>query len=189
LAGLEKAVYEGGKEEVSLAIRRILLIHNVIMSIGGIPLIYLGDEVGTLNDYTYREDPAKVDDSRWVHRPAADEKRYAQRNEEDTIPGQIYQNLKRLIDLRKTTEAIGGNAPEFINSGNPHVFGYIRRKGNLQVLVLNNFSDHTQVIPGNILRLSGLGYQFKDLITGKTIEVKEDLLLEPFQFMWLNLVK
>lgn len=189
LAGLEKAIYEETEKEVTLAIRRVLLIHNVILSIGGIPLIYLGDEVGMLNDYSYRDDPDKVEDSRWVHRPIADPAQYAHRKDAGTIPGQIYQGLKRLIELRKATEAIGGNPPEFIHSGNPHVFGYIRRKGSQQVLVLNNFSDHTQIIPGNILRLSGLGYQFKDLVSGKTVEIKEDLSFAPFQFMWLDLVK
>jgi amylosucrase len=72
LAGLEKALREETDAEVELAIRRILVMHSVILSIGGIPLIYLGDEVGTLNDYGYRTDPARAEDSRWVHRPAAD---------------------------------------------------------------------------------------------------------------------
>ena len=67
----------GRPEEVELAIRRILLIHSIILSIGGIPLIYLGDEIGTLNDYRYRQDPAKAADSRWVHRPFADWERAA----------------------------------------------------------------------------------------------------------------
>ncbi|RPH56271.1 MAG: amylosucrase, partial [Chloroflexi bacterium] len=64
LAGLEKAVEEEGPGEVELAIRRILLIHGVILTAGGIPLIYLGDEIGTPNDYTYRDDPAHERDSR-----------------------------------------------------------------------------------------------------------------------------
>ena len=69
LAGLEKALFEETAREVDLALRRILLIHGVILTIGGIPLIYLGDEIGTLNQYSYKNDPAKADDSRWVHRP------------------------------------------------------------------------------------------------------------------------
>lgn len=72
LAGLEKALNEEGDAEVDLAVRRILLIHGIILSVGGIPLIYLGDEIATLNDYTYRYDPAKAYDSRWVHRPRTD---------------------------------------------------------------------------------------------------------------------
>ncbi|MEJ5226200.1 MAG: alpha-amylase family protein, partial [Anaerolineales bacterium] len=72
LAGLEKALTEEGPPEVELAIRRILLIHGIILTVGGIPLLYLGDEIGTLNDYAYRDDPHKATDSRWVHRPRAD---------------------------------------------------------------------------------------------------------------------
>ncbi len=76
LAGLEKALTEEGAGEVELAIRRILLIHGVILTVGGIPLIYLGDEIGTLNDYGYLDNPAHQNDSRWVHRPKADWERY-----------------------------------------------------------------------------------------------------------------
>ena len=72
LAGLEKALVEEGPEEVELAIKRIRLLHFVIMTAGGVPLIYLGDEVATLNDYSYLERPDHKKDSRWVHRPAAD---------------------------------------------------------------------------------------------------------------------
>ncbi len=73
LAGLEAALLEDASPaDVALAVRRILMIHSIILSIGGIPLIYLGDEIGALNDYGYRDDPAKAGDSRWVHRPAAD---------------------------------------------------------------------------------------------------------------------
>lgn len=189
LAGLEKAIFEETEAEVDLAIRRILLIHNVILTIGGIPLIYLGDEIGTLNDYSYREDPAKVDDSRWVHRLKADSEQYARRDDKNSIPGRIYQNLKHLIDLRKSAPAVGGSPPEFINTGNLHVFGYIRRKGNQQILFLNNFSEKTQSIEGNTLRLFGLGYQFRDLVQDETIDIINDLQLSPFHSMWLVINK
>ena len=63
LAGIE-ADDEGGVD-------RVILAHAIALSTGGIPLIYLGDEVAQLNDYSYVVDPATADDSRWVHRPAA----------------------------------------------------------------------------------------------------------------------
>jgi amylosucrase len=186
LAGLEKAIKQETEAEVALAVQRILLIHNIILSIGGIPLIYLGDEVGMLNDYAYRNDPAKVGDSRWVHRPSADPTLYAQRDEEDTIPGRIYQGLRHLIELRKNTPAVGGEFPEFIRTGNPHVFGYIRRHKDEHLLFLSNFSDTPQAIAGNTLRIYGLGYEFKDLVSGVSFSVEDDLLLKPCQFVWLQ---
>ena len=83
LAGLEKALKEEGDAEVDLAIRRILLMHGVILTVGGIPLIYLGDEIGTLNDYSYRQNAAKAGDSRWVHRPFTDWEKMEQRKVPD----------------------------------------------------------------------------------------------------------
>ena len=59
LAGLEKALNEETEAEVELALRRILLIHGIILTIGGIPLLYLGDEIGQLNDYSYTTIPPK----------------------------------------------------------------------------------------------------------------------------------
>jgi amylosucrase len=186
LAGLEKAIKEETSVEIDLAIQRVLLIHNVILSIGGIPLIYLGDEVGTLNDYTYRQDPSKSDDSRWVHRSEADRARYAQREAMDTIPGKLFNGLKQLIRLRKSTPVISSEAPEFINTGNPHVFGYLRVGRDEQLLFVNNFSDTTQVISKNVMRLRGLAFPLVDLVNDQVFEDERDLILAPCQYMWLQ---
>ena len=59
-------------------------------------LIYLGDEVGTLNDYGYAADPALAGDSRWVHRPATDGGRHELRDDPETLDGRIFAGLTRL---------------------------------------------------------------------------------------------
>ena len=186
LAGLEKALKEETGAEVELAVRRILLIHNIIFSIGGIPLIYLGDEVGMLNDYSYQQDPDKADDSRWVHRPEADEQLYAQRNQENSVPGKIYQGIQKLVRLRKTHPILSGEAPEFIYIGNPHVFGYIRKKDDQQVLFIHNFSDDPQIVSIKKHPVFDQDGIVKDIISGEMISLGEDLELNPFQFMWLQ---
>jgi len=188
LAGLEKALREETGSEVELAIRRILLIHGVILSIGGIPLIYLGDELGTLNDYGYRDDPAQADDSRWVHRPAADRERYARRDDESTVEGQVFTRLRRLITLRKQHPVFGKGETEVIDTGNPHVFGYVRRFEGERVLVLASFSEAEQHIAANDLRIHGLSYAFTDLATGQQVSSDQDLVLEPYRFIWLKAV-
>ncbi|MCK4826579.1 amylosucrase, partial [bacterium] len=89
LAGLEKAIQEETDAEVELAVRRILLIHGIILTVGGIPLIYLGDEVGVLNDYSYLLNPINKRDSRWVHRAFADWGKIEKRHDPSTIEGRI----------------------------------------------------------------------------------------------------
>jgi glycosidase len=144
LAGLEKALAQETGNEVELALRRILLIHGVILLIGGIPLIYLGDEIATLNDYGYREQPAKLRDSRWVHRPLASAERYANRELPETVEGRLYAGLKRLVALRKANPVFSGHQMEVIDTHNPHVFSFMRGA----TLVLANFSENGQVLTG-----------------------------------------
>jgi glycosidase len=181
LAGLEKALVEETPAEVSLATRRILLIHSIILSVGGIPLIYLGDEVGTLNDYRYRQDPAKVGDSRWVHRPEANADRYTNRTDADTVEGRIYQELCRLIELRRNNPVFSGMQMQVIDTGSPYVLGYLRFNEKQRALIFANFSENQVVLPANLLRLYGMSYQYRDMLLGKKIP-PGDLTLGPYDF-------
>ena len=180
LAGLEKAIHEETEREVGLALRRILLIHGVTLLIGGIPLIYLGDEIATLNDYSYRSQPAKMGDSRWVHRPAADSAAYDRRNDSRTVEGRLYAGLQRLIKLRKTQSVFSGHEFQVIETENPHVFAFMRTFNGQKAMIFANFIEEEVVLSGNLLRLYGVGYQFYDLISERSIGV-EDIRLEPYQ--------
>jgi glycosidase len=185
LVGLEKALNEETEVEVELAIRRLLLIYAVILTANGIPLIYLGDEIGTLNDYRFRDDPAKVNDSRWVHRPVTDWEKMARRLDPASLEGQVYQRLGRLITLRKDHAAFGGDDLQVIDTGNEHVLGYVRLKDDQRLVVLANFSEAKQVVTSNQLRLYGLSYAFTDLVSQGKIGLA-DLELEAYQFICLK---
>ncbi len=185
LAGLEKALREEGEAEIDLALRRILLIHSIILAIGGIPLIYLGDEIGMLNDYGYRADPGKAADSRWVHRPAADEDGMAARQQPETIAGRLFSALRRLIALRQQTPALAGAEMTVIDAGNPHVLAFVRHHQGERVLVLANFSESGQTVAANIVRTHGLAYEFVDLVANRPLSLGAELLLEPYGFVWL----
>ncbi len=185
LAGLEKALREETPYEVELAARRTLLIHSVILSVGGVPLIYLGDEIGTLNDYRYRNDPAKANDSRWVHRPFTDWDKMALRDEAGTPEARIYGELRRLIQVRKAHSVFAGGDMAVVDAGNPHVFAYVRQGAAGRVLVLANFSEREQTLAANSVRAHGLGYAFHDLASDTQIELAENLTLAPYRFLWL----
>ena len=187
LAGLEAALRSGNPGEIDLAVRRILLLNSIVLSVGGIPLIYLGDEIGILNDYSYVEDPAKTGDSRWVHRPRIDWAQMARRSDPATLEGRIFGGMQHLIQLRKATPAFAGNDMRVLNLGNDHVFAFVRtgRQGE-RVLVLANFSEHTQPVAANEVRLYGLGYRFHEVITQQEMTLSDaPIVLEPYQVMWL----
>ena len=176
----------GDTLEIDLAVKRILLLYSIAFSVGGIPLIYLGDELGATNDYSYRADPARAGDSRWVHRPSADPKRDARRKDPNTIEGRIFREILHLIKVRKSCPALAGNEMEVIEPGNEHVFGYVRHHDGERVLVFANFSESEQTVQANQVRLYGLSYNFRDLISGEKITLKDDLALAPYRFMWLS---
>jgi glycosidase len=182
LAGLEKALREEGANEVDLAIRRILLIYGVILSVGGIPLIYLGDEVGTLNDYTYRDDPAHERDSRWVHRPRADWKKYAKRNDSNTIEGRVFHGLKMLIELRKQHEAFAGGELEVIQTENEHILSFMRTHAGGRAVIFANFSEESQTIPARIIEQYSI--HGKKCLHGKSkVLAQSDAAIEALDFL------
>lgn len=175
LAGLEKDPED--------AIRRILLIHAVILSAGGIPLLYLGDEIATTNDYSYRDDPMKADDSRWVHRPRFDWQRAERRHAAATTEGRVFQPLQRMIEIRKSNPVFAGNRSLFFDTGNPQVLGFTH---NLRLLVLANFSEREQEIQRSLLNVYWSNAQGAvDLITGEPLTDDPVVRLQPYQVLWL----
>ena len=165
------------------AVDRILLLHSVAMSTGGIPLLYLGDEVGTLNDHRYLQDPDKAGDSRWVHRPARDAQRYAQRHDPSTTSGRVFGGMRRLIGLRQSLPALSGGRLVGFRGGNPHVLGYFRGQGAQRLLVLANFSELGQRCDVSVF---GAGPRIAhDLVSDRSLDLEKGLLLKPYEFVWI----
>lgn len=182
LAGLEQGIKQENATYIEHAIRRVLLIHSVILSTGGIPLIYLGDEIATRNDYRYRDDPAKADDSRWVHRPVFDWARADKRHDGSTLEGRVFQPLQRLLQIRKSNPVFAGNRALFFDTGNAQVLGYVH---NRQLLALANFSDFDQTISRAVLDVYWpIAGGAVDLVTDTALAAG-DVRLQPYQFMWL----
>ncbi len=185
LAGLERAVEQGSPDQVDLAVRRILLLYGVVLSVGGIPLLYLGDELGTLNDGAYADDPAKREDSRWIHRSRFNEQAALRRHDAKTVEGRIFQGLARLIDMRKRTRALAGGRMEIVYIGNGSVMTYVRQCGPDRLLVLANFSEYDQPIDAGAVRWHGHASSFTDLVGGCAVSPADKIVLAPYSLQWL----
>lgn len=185
LCGLEKALAQNDQTELEMAVRRILMLHAVIFTIGGIPLLYLGDELGMLNDYSYESDPEKTGDSRWIHRPAFDWEKAKRRHDPATVEGRIYHGLLRYVQIRQQNSVFARSETEIVDPGNIHVLAYFKRDEGRSVMCLANFSDHAQTLAAARLRVLGLRKTFTDIVAGRTITATRELVLEPYQFMIL----
>ncbi len=192
LTGLETAQNRGDPEEIEKAVHLILLLHGMILSFGGIPLLYYGDEIGTTNSYAYQEDERKASDNRWLHRPMIDWEKAALRNRHGSVEHRIFHALKKMICVRKEIPAFADyNNRECLNVDNPHLFVFLRTAPQPEhpsnaVLVIGNFDVFCQSFDLSALRGRIQFGAMKDLYSGKSIEIYNDrILLEPYQFLWL----
>lgn len=187
LAGLERALESKDAAQVEQAISRILLLYNLIFAFGGIPLIYMGDEIGLLNDAGYRDDPERRDDNRWMHRPAMDWERATERDDWWSVPGRIFQGMRRMLSVRRRTVAFHAQAGAFpVWTHNESVFGLLRDSPHGRVLVLANFSERPQTVPGYRLHEMYFGGHLIDRLTGAVVDSADGITLEGYEALWLT---
>ncbi len=192
LVGLQAALENGDEQAVNDAVKSILLLHAVILSFGGIPLLYYGDEIGTLNDYSYEQDEYKNSDSRWVHRPSIDWEKADLRHQSGSVEHAIFSGLKKLIAVRKEISAFADfNTRELIDTDNPHLLAYSQfdyQKAASKVLVVANFENTPQHFDMQVLRRHGLfqSGNIRDLCTGESPHIFHDKMVVPaLGFYWL----
>ena len=192
LVGLELALERQDEAQIQSSINKILLLHSLIMSFGGIPLLYYGDELGTLNNYAYTDDPGKAQDNRWLHRPWYDWQRAELRHQRGTVEQRLFDGLKNLIAVRKSLPVMADfNNRELIDVGNPHLFVFIRSDPGVpaeSVLVVANFNDLPEQLNLAELRNRGrfLVGELRDAVTGGLPEQFSDQVIIPASgFYWL----
>ena len=183
LCGLESA-------NPDMAVKLDVMLHAFLLTQSGIPVLYSGDEIGQLNDYTYHDDPDKAVDSRYVHRGAFHWENAAKRNDLSTPEGRIFDAIQTLVKLRDTQAVFSNSADTWlIETNNDHVLGIGRYYGEKtqkeKMLAFFNFSDEAQTITTNE-NLGGI-FQYRDMITGGTFRTNSfgQIRLEGFAFLWL----
>ncbi len=189
LAGLEAAMEAADEAAVELAIRRLLLAHAVAFAHGGLPLLYMGDELGLRNDWGWQEDPHRRDDNRWMHRPPMDWAAAERRHDPRSVEGRLWDGLRRLIAARRATRAVHAQGrSEPIWTGNDHVFGLWREHAGDRLLVLANFMARPQPVHTAAIRERGLQLTPEaSEPDGRQLNGYRDfLVLEPYQFAWLR---
>lgn len=169
------------------AVERILLAHSVPFSTGGIPLLYLGDEAGQVNDYAYASEPGHEEDSRWVHRPHFPTDQYARREDPSTPEGAVHAGLKRMIEVRTATPVLAGTTLVDFATNNRSVLAYQRpggQDGGSTVLALANFSDSAQALPAETF--AGFAPAAVDLLSEAALQLDDGVTLLPRQYLWLR---
>jgi len=183
LAGLEAAADAGDEEQVDLAIRRLVLLHALAFSHGGLPLLYMGDEIGLRNDVAWSQDPLRSDDNRWMHRPWMDWAAAGRRYDPGSVEGRLWGAIHRLVEERKASPAMHAQGrSEPLWTGNDHVFGLLREHAGHRLLVLANVTEHEQRVGVHLVHEHGVVPR----PGGAGRLEADDLVLVPYGCAWLT---
>lgn len=161
MCGIEKAGFEGNAEAMERAICFDVTLHAYMFMQSGIPVLYSGDEVGQVNDYTYKDDPNKAEDSRYIHRGAF--RWDLEKNIADitTVEGQMFSRLDRLENIRKNEKAFVSYADTWtIETYDPGILCIGRYYDGEKILGIFNFTEYDRTA---WINEDG---EYEDLLTG-----------------------
>ena len=167
MCGIEKAGFEGNAQAMEKAIRFDITLNAYMFMQSGIPILYSGDEIGQVNDYTYKNDPNKADDSRYIHRGAF--RWDLEKNIDDpaTVEGKMFNRLKELENIRKNEKAFVSYANTWtIETYDPGVLCIGRYYDGEKILGLFNFSEYDKTA---WINEDG---EYEDMLTGQKRKAK-----------------
>lgn len=193
LCGLEKAINENSETGIHEAVQKILMMQAHSFFLGGLPMLFYGDEAGYTNDYSYLNDEGKSYDNRWMHRPLIDWKKNALAEKEGTVEERIFAGTKKLLAIRKSLDVVADTANlVWMTPHNIHIAGFVRT-GEKPLYCLFNFRNEPSFLTWYAFKEKGLQTErLFDHWSGKTFDVGEDhqyLILQPYGFHLLQAVE
>jgi amylosucrase len=191
LAGLEKALENNQQDQIVLAIDRIVMLHAIILSFGGIPMLYMGDEIGMTNDYGYLQVPEHAKDNRWIHRPKFDDVKNKRKYQKGTVEFEIYSRLQRLIRLRKETREFSDRNDTYrVDTRNERILAFVRQDGAYRTLCVFNLNDHPEPFYADLFLEHGFlpKEQLFDRISCAYLDPNQyNFILQPHQASWISI--
>ena len=181
MCGMEKAASEKDDAAMERAVRLDLMLHAYMFLQSGIPVLYSGDEIGALNDYSYKKYPEKSADSRYLHRGAMRWDLAERRKDINSVEGKLFQGLRLLENIRKTEKAFMSVADTWtIETWEPAILCMGRYYDGEKIIGLFNFSEQEKT--AWIRETDG---SYSDLISGDAVD-PVDVLVPAYGFYYLK---
>ncbi len=175
-----------GAADLDLGIRRLLLGYGIVFAFGGIPLIYMGDELALDNDTTYLDDPDRAGDSRWMHRPMFDLAARARRHRAGSSEHSVFEGFRELIAARRSQPSLSTGGQTFMHRyEDPAILAFERRHPRHgRFFTLANVSPRPAAVPAAVFSYAGLEapavvYGAAHLSSGP-----DELILAPYALTW-----
>ena len=191
LCGLEKAISNNDEAAINTAINRIILMQACSFFIGGLPMLFYGDEVGYTNDYSYLSNPAKNYDNRWMHRPVIDWNKNNNIEMEGSSEQRIFKATQQLISLRKKLSMVADLSNlTWLTPYNIHVAGFLRQKEDQRLFCFFNFKNEVAFVDWQAVKEKGNPpivlydhWNQQEHLVGRD---REFLIIEPYSFSLLE---
>lgn len=194
LCGLEKALEAKDEQAIDISIQKILLMQAHSFFLGGVPMLFYGDELGYTNDYSYFNEPGKSYDNRWMHRPVIDWEKNKKINKKGSVEQRIFSGTQQLIALRKKLPVVADHSNLiWMSPHNIYVAGFVRSQGDDKLFGIFNFNSQPSFLTWYAFKEQdpGSGKLF-DHWKEKTHDIGEDhdyLVIEPYGFLLLQPIK
>ena len=180
MCGVESAGFEQDEQKMDQAITKDVMLHAYMFTQSGIPMLYSGDEIGQVNDYTYKDDPEKAPDSRYIHRGKFNWDLVDNIGNKESVQGKIFQALDKLEAIRRNEAVFNTDAEVYTKDySDQSVLWIIRRAEGEELHAVFNFSDYPKTIwmPETA--------EYTDLLTDKKAEVTT-VDLPGWGFFWMK---
>jgi amylosucrase len=166
-----------------LPARRLLLLYGVIYALDGIPVLWMGDEIGLGGNADTAQGMVAPRDGRWLQRPPMDWSRADQRKDVTHLPGRAFQVLASFAKLRAVLLPFSANhVANPVFSGDPAVLSFLRGDAHNAIQCLANFSPDPR--SGRLALQSAGSETWWDLLRGHAGE-GSTVPLDPYQVRWL----
>jgi amylosucrase len=187
LVGLDDARSGGDPLALDLAIARLVLGYALVLGWGGVPVIWMGDELALPDDPRWADEPGHEGDNRWTHRPRMDRAAQARRAEPGTVEQRVFAAMRHLAATRAALPMMhAATQSQVLEPADPGILPVLRRHPEGVLLELYNVTGSRRAWPAYRLEQLGLG-RHRDVLSGSDLPVDVDanIWLAPYQAVWL----
>ncbi|WP_090989972.1 sugar phosphorylase [Bacillus sp. OV322] len=166
-------------DDDELRVKRFLAAHSILLTLPGVPAVYIQSMLGSRNDY---EGVRRTGMNRSINREKYTlEEITVELHEGGSLRNKIFTGLTDIIKVRKEEALFHPSADMEVLDLGSRAFAFKRLNSSDEVLtIIHNLADETLDC-----RLSG---SFQNLLTGEMIEITEKITLDPYQFVWLKTI-
>lgn len=183
LIGIQAAIENKDAPALQTAIDRLKCAYAMVFGFGGLPLLYMGDELGMVNDLSFLKNPSKADDNRWIHRPEMDWSLAKSAEKGKGVEGQVDKAIRSLITARKSLTSLhAATSTEVFTTNNASVIIFRRRHASGNLVQVYNLSE-------NIQRASMHGIasgKLLEVISGEHLHIYEEIEVPAYAAWWLQ---